>query len=67
MSIYTEEGYKNRRDYLESLAEDYGVELDSVLSLASTLGAEEDFDALVTAVEDLSAWQMLGNIVGVKL
>lgn len=26
MSIYTENGYKNRRDYLECLAEDYGVE-----------------------------------------
>jgi len=52
MSIYTENGYKNRRDYLECLAEDYGVEYEVVANLAGLLGSSEDFDGLVNAVED---------------
>jgi len=54
MSIYTEEGYKNRRDYLENLAENMGVEIETVLTLASMLGSSEDFDGLVTALEDIA-------------
>ena len=55
MSVYTDEGYKNRRDYLECLAEDFGVPVDTVLMLASMLGSSEDFDGLVCAVEDAAA------------
>lgn len=54
MSIYTYKGYKNRADYLESLSEDYGVELKTVKMLADLLGPVEDFDALVTEVSDYS-------------
>ena len=54
MSIYTDEGYASRRDYLESLAADMGVEPDTVFALASMLGSSEDFDGLVTALEDIS-------------
>ena len=54
MSIYTENGYKNRRDYLECLADDYGVEYDVVANLAGLLGESEDFDGLVNALEDYS-------------
>jgi hypothetical protein len=54
MSVYTDEGYKNRRDYLNCLAEDYAVPVDTVLALASVLGAGEDFDGLVSMVEDAS-------------
>ena len=53
MSIYTDEGYKNRRDYLECLAEDYGVDIKMVLITASMLGPNEDFDGLVTTIEDM--------------
>ena len=52
MTIYQEEGYKNRRDYLKSLAEEYGVSIDVVIGIAAVLGPSEDFDALVTEVED---------------
>jgi hypothetical protein len=52
MSIYTDEGYKNRKDYLNSLAEDYGVPLDVVNAAAQVLGPDEDFDGLVTTIED---------------
>lgn len=54
MSIYTENGYKNRRDYLECLAEDYGVEYSIVANLAGLLGADEDFDALIVLLDDYS-------------
>ena len=54
MSVYTENGYKNRRDYLECLADEYGVEYSIVACLAGLLGADEDFDGLVNAVEDYS-------------
>ena len=54
MSIYTDEGYKSRRDYLENLAQDMGVDTDTVFALASMLGSSEDFDGLVTAIEDIS-------------
>ena len=52
MSIYEEMGYKSRRHYLESLAEDFGVDINTVLMLASMLGPSEDFDGLVTELED---------------
>ena len=53
-SVYTDNGFANRREYLQSLADDYGVSLSDVQALASVLGPEEDFDALVSEVEDLA-------------
>jgi hypothetical protein len=52
VSIYTEHGYENRRDYLQSLADEHGVELTVVYTLASLMGPTEDFDGLVTELED---------------
>ena len=50
MNAYQANGYANRREYLDSLAEEYGK--DAVYALAGVLGASEDFDALVTSLED---------------
>ncbi len=50
MNDYQAAGYANRREYLESLCEDYPR--DTVYLLAGILGASEDFDGLVTALED---------------
>ena len=52
MNDYQAMGYSNRRTYLQSLASDYGVSLETVLELASVLGPNEDFDGLVTELED---------------
>ena len=57
MSIYTEEGYTSRRDYLECLADEMGVSRDTVFALASMLGSSEDFDGLVTTLEDIAEEQ----------
>ena len=53
MSIYTENGYENRRDYLDSMAVEYGVDRESVYALASVLGKSEDFDGLIAELEDM--------------
>lgn len=52
MSIYEENGYKNRRDYLESLADDLGIQKQTVFMVASLLGSSEDFDGLISTLED---------------
>lgn len=52
MNVYQENGYKDRKDYLKSLAEDFDMEYEDVLMLATTLGESEDFDALITSLED---------------
>lgn len=52
MSIYTHEGFKNRRDYLNSLVEDFGLPASTVYALADILGPGEDFDGLICALED---------------
>lgn len=54
MSIYTEEGYSNRKEYLESLADEYGISIENVLMAADMLGPDEDFDGLITTLEDMS-------------
>ncbi len=48
MSIYTENGYKDRADYLQALAEDFEVDIEVVITLSSLLGSGEDFDGNVT-------------------
>ena len=50
MSIYTDNGYANRKEYLNELREEYGA--DMVNTLLTVLPASEDFDGLVTALED---------------
>lgn len=52
MSVYTENGYKNRKEYLQSLAEDYGIPYIYVAELACVLGSSEDFDGLISEIED---------------
>lgn len=49
---YQLNGFANRKEYLESLCEDYPR--DIVYALASILGSSEDFDGLVTSLEDYS-------------
>jgi hypothetical protein len=50
MNNYTANGFANRRDYLESLCEEY--DRDTVYMLAGLLGSSEDFDGLITSLED---------------
>ena len=52
MTDYQHQGYESRKDYLESLCEEYPRSV--VFALAAMLGPSEDFDGLVTALEDAS-------------
>jgi hypothetical protein len=52
MSEYFEYGCENREQYLEQLADEYGVPIDIVMAAADLLGPDEDFDGLVSALED---------------
>lgn len=41
---------EERRAYLEEVAEDYGVDLFTVMALAAVLGEEEDYDGLIEVI-----------------
>jgi hypothetical protein len=43
-----------RKQYLDQLAEDYGVPRKVVYLAASILGSNEDYDGLISHVEELS-------------
>ena len=49
---YTDNGYSSRADYLAELCDEYPA--DVVHTLADMLGETEDFDGLVTMLEDYS-------------
>lgn len=51
-NIYNEKGYATRKDYLESIADEYGVDKDVVFAFAELLGPSEDFDGLIVMIED---------------
>ena len=50
---YKKAGYETRKDYLNDLAVRYCVNPMIVSGLAGILGDEEDFDGLVSAIEDM--------------
>ena len=58
---YTNNDFKNRTDYLNSLKEDYPS--NAVDLLSDILGPNEDFDGLVT---DLRDYQELGMLEGLE-
>lgn len=53
MNVYQQHGFDSRRAYLTSIAEDYGVRESAVFLLSQMLGCEEDFDGLISHLDDL--------------
>lgn len=51
-NIYQRKGYKDRQDYLNSLAAEYGVDMGVVFAMADMMGESEDFDGLLNILED---------------
>ena len=51
-NIYQKNGYEDREDYLRELADMSGIDFSTVSMIADMLGASEDFDSLVTSLED---------------
>jgi hypothetical protein len=50
---YISQGYKDRDDYLDALAGDRGIDPFVVNMMAGMLGESEDFDGLVSELDDL--------------
>lgn len=55
-NIYQRNGYMNRTDYLESLADEYEVDIETVQMVADLLGPNEDFDGLVSELQDIGGY-----------
>jgi hypothetical protein len=49
---YQADGAIDRFGYLENLAADHGVTVETIITLVDVLGPDEDFDGLVTTLED---------------
>ena len=45
-------GYSSKEEYLQELAEENGLDIDTVHMVADLLGDSELFDGLVTALQD---------------
>lgn len=52
MNIYQQHGYTDRLDYLKGISDEHNVPLNVVVSVAELMGDGEDFDGLVSAVQD---------------
>jgi hypothetical protein len=52
LTIYQQNGFDTREDYLKDLAEQYDVDFVIVYNLAEILGPTEDFDGLINMLED---------------
>ena len=52
MDIYQKNGYNNRKEYLQELASKYGVSEETVFTCAELMGETEDFDGLLSMLED---------------
>ena len=51
-SVYERNGYKDRKEYLTSLADDRGIDPMAVDVISDVLGESEDFDGLISALDD---------------
>ena len=52
--IYERNGYADRIAYLSNLAEDFGLPVRYVTSIANVLGPDDDFDGLVSMLSEVS-------------
>jgi len=52
LNIYQQNGYDSRDDYLQCLSEDYNLPLEFVHELFDLLGESEQWDGLISALED---------------
>ena len=50
-NVYQRNGYKDRKDYLQCMSEEYGVPIEVVYTLADLMPGEE-FDGLISSLED---------------
>lgn len=51
---YEEDGFFDRFGYLNNLADENGIDFDTLLAVLDFMPPSEDFDGLVTTLEDLT-------------
>ena len=51
-TIYQKYGYADRKDYLVKLAQKHNVKPELVFQAAALMGASEDFDGLISMIEE---------------
>ena len=56
---YREEGAESRYEYLVDLAEYNGIPLDMIFTMMDVLGPNEDFDGLLSMIED---YNLIGDV-----
>lgn len=54
---YKAHGFTTRSAYLSSLTESFDVPVNVIFSLAQQLGRSEDFDGLISALEDYDSYE----------
>lgn len=59
LSRYQEDGHIDRYGYLRSLVEEHAISWDTMLAVLAFMPPTEDFDGLVTTLEDFSAMGMI--------
>lgn len=52
--MYANVGCKNRREYLQQLADIHGLSIRIIITTANLLGQQEDFDGLPIMLEDIA-------------
>ena len=52
MSVYQENGFESRKEYLQNVAEEFELPYALVSATAAMLGPSEDFDGLISMLED---------------
>jgi hypothetical protein len=52
-NVYTAKGFADRNDYLRNVAENYGFTFKTVRMLADMLGEIEDFDGLISHLNEV--------------
>ena len=55
-NVYEMNGQADRQEYLDDLADNMGIDRSIVSALADMLGETEDFDGLVTSLEDFGGY-----------
>ena len=63
LARYEEEGNFDRFCYIKDLAENHGADLPAVIEIADLLGPDEDFDGLVTTIEDAAEGFGFGALI----
>ena len=66
MNVYLSQGYANRNDYLGQLARSLDLDVGTVKAIADLLGPNEDFDGLLTQLEEFAENVSLSNQEQVK-